>query len=101
MAYILATVSWEATAPITETHKNSKGKVITTHPWRMTWAPVEEVGHGHKRAYEHPVKVFSAADGSIRVTEWDGDQWTFELTRQTPQSTEGHRPASRHRWLAP
>jgi hypothetical protein len=92
MAYILATVSWEATAPITETHKNSKGKVITTHPWRMTWAPVEEVGHGHGRAYERPVKVFTAADGNIRVTEWDGDQWIVRADGSNTAVNKGASP---------
>lgn len=76
MAYILATTCWEASAPMTETHKNAKGKTITTHPWRMTWSPVEEAGRGKGRAYERPVKVFQQTDGAVRVTEWDGDRWT-------------------------
>jgi Chitinase class I len=78
MAYILATTAWEATAPVTETHKNAKGKTITSHPWRMTWSPVEESGHGKGRSYERAVKVAQLADGTVRVTEWDGDQWTVK-----------------------
>lgn len=76
MAYILATTAWEATAPTAEHHKNKKGKDVVTHPWRMTWSPVEEGGHGRGRSYEHAVKVAQQADGTVTVTEWDGDQWT-------------------------
>lgn len=75
MAYILATAAWEATAPTAEHHKNKKGKDVVSYPWRMRWAPIEEVGHGKGREYEHPVKVAQQADGTVKVTEWDGDQW--------------------------
>lgn len=94
MAYILATTCWEATAPMTETHKNAKGKEITTHPWRMSWAPVEEGGHGKGRDYEKPVKTQQLADGTVRVTEWDGDQFTVAADGTYKALSKGATPGA-------
>jgi len=43
-------------------------------------APVDEVGHGKGRRYHEPVKVATLADGSVRVTEQDGDQFSVSQT---------------------
>ncbi|HEX4807641.1 MAG TPA: hypothetical protein VH325_01850 [Bryobacteraceae bacterium] len=101
MAYILATVVREATAPMTETHKNAQGKTVTQRPWRMMWAPVEESGHGSGRSYEKPVKVFALADGNLRVTEWDGDQWTVKPDGSNKAITAGARPGTSPSMAAP
>jgi len=88
-AYMLATAMWETTSPLTFVVqvKNKKGQPIinkkTGKPvtvkqkkWLMTMAPVEEVGHGKGRRYHEPVKVAKLDDGSVRVTEQDGDQFS-------------------------
>jgi hypothetical protein len=86
-AYMLATVMWETTSPVTvEVQvKNKRGQpiirngqpvTVTQKKWLMTMAPVDEVGHGKGRRYHEPVKVAALADGSARVTEQDGDQFS-------------------------
>ncbi len=72
MAYILSTASVEAAHPLRQTNPKTGKK---TSPWRFMWSPVEEVGSGKGRRYEKPAKVFDLGDGTVRVTEWDGDQW--------------------------
>jgi hypothetical protein len=90
-AYILATVMWETTSPVTvEVQvKNKKGQPIVKNgkpvtvkqkKWLMTMAPVDEVGLGKGRRYHEPVKVAALADGSVRVTEQDGDQFSVSQT---------------------
>ena len=90
-AYMLATVMWETTYPVTvEVQvKNKKGQPIVKDgkpvtvkqkKWLMTMAPVDEVGHGKGRRYHEPVKVATLDDGSARVTEQDGDQFSVSKT---------------------
>ena len=107
-AYLLATVMWETTMPtvVEETVKNRRGQPVIKNgspvtvrhrKWLMTMAPVEEVGHGKGRRYHEPVKVATLADGSVRVTEQDGDQFSVSpdggvrsLTRRAAMgSTDG------------
>ncbi len=88
MAYMLATAYWETTSLEKETVPtlDKKGKqmvdkkgapmVHSRRRWAITMAPVEEVGHGANRQYFLPVKVKSLADGTARVTEQDGDQFS-------------------------
>ena len=87
-AYMLATVMWETTSPSNFSHVvvDKKGKpvlgkkgepvIVTQRKWLMTMAPVDEIGHGKGRKYHEPVKVKLLADGSVRVTEQDGDQFS-------------------------
>jgi hypothetical protein len=94
MAYMLATAFWETTYPSfkevavvnKKTHKPVLGangapvtkKIIVS--WRATMSPVDEYGFGKGKAgYYLPVKVMKLPDGSARVTENDGDQWTVNL----------------------
>lgn len=86
-AYMLATVMWETTSPTTVTHVvvNKKGQplldkkkqpiIVKQRKWLMTMAPVSEIGQGKGRAYHEPVKVRLLQDGSVRITEQDGDQF--------------------------
>ena len=88
-AYMLATVLWETTSPNTTTRAalNKKGQqlydkkgrpiVIKERKWQFTMAPVDEVGHGKGRRYQDPVKVKILENGSARITEQDGDQFTI------------------------
>ncbi len=86
-AYMLATVMWETTSPLTvevpvknkkgqPIIKNGKPVTVKRREWLMTMAPVEEVGHGKGRRYHEPVKMAVLDDGSVRVTEQDGDQFS-------------------------
>jgi hypothetical protein len=87
---MLATVAWETTLPATVERPafNKKGKplidktgkpVMLKHrQWLMTMAPVDEIGRGKGRRYHEPVKVKKLDDGSVRITEQDGDQ--FKIT---------------------
>lgn len=89
-AYMLATVMWETTYPTTVSHVavNKKGRpmvdkkgqpiVVKQRKWLMTMAPVNEIGQGKGRKYHEPVKVKLLPDGSVRITEQDGDQ--FQVT---------------------
>lgn len=90
MAYMLATVLKETTTLTSSEVRvlDKKGKPVLDkdgHPrvrkvrhWVTTMAPVPEVGHGAGRRYHEPVKVARLPDGSARVTEQDGDQWTVK-----------------------
>lgn len=90
-AYMLATTAWETTSPtrVERPAHTKKGKPIldkTGKPvmtksmrWLNTMAPVEEVGHGRGRRYSDPVKVKLLADGSARITEHDGDQFSISV----------------------
>ncbi|MBI5257179.1 MAG: glycoside hydrolase [Burkholderiales bacterium] len=88
-AYMLATVMWETTSPVKVSHvaRNKKGQplldkqkkpvIVTQRKWLMTMAPVSEIGQGKGRKYHEPVKVKRLADGSVRITEQDGDQFSI------------------------
>jgi Chitinase class I len=112
-AYILATVYWETTVPtkVTRTVLNKKGQpllnksgqavTVTERPWLMSMAPVNEIGAGKGRRYHEPVKVKKLADGSARVTEQDGDQFSVQasgrwlpLTKKATLGTVDGGPAS-------
>jgi len=106
-AYMLATVMWETTSlrTLTAPAVNKKGQPLTDRKgravvvkkrrWLMTMAPAVEVGHGKGRSYHEPVKIKKLADGSIRVTEQDGDQFTVSplgrITRLTRSAVMGTR----------
>jgi hypothetical protein len=86
-AYMLATVMWETTSPVTvrEQARNHKGQalhdkkgrpvMVSRRKWVVTMEPVAEVGRGKGRRYHLPVKVKQLPDGSVRITEQDGDQF--------------------------
>lgn len=104
-AYMLATVMWETTSPVTvEVQvKNKKGQPIVKkgkpvtvkeRKWLMTMAPVDEVGHGKGRSYHEPVKVASLADGSVRITEQDGDQFSVSPTGVVTPLSKGAKMGS-------
>ncbi|CAN7241008.1 glycoside hydrolase family 19 protein [Bosea sp. LjRoot237] len=100
-AYMLATVAWETTSPVTQfvQAKNKKGKplvdkagkavMLKRRAWLMTMAPVDEVGHGKGRKYHEPVKVAKLADGSVRITEQDGDQFKVTAAGAISKLTKG------------
>lgn len=77
-AYMLATVQWETTNLVKEEVKDKKGRTKIVKRWVHTMAPVEEVGHGKGRKYYEPVKVKPLNDGSVRITEHDGDQFIIK-----------------------
>lgn len=89
MAYMLATVLKETTHPETAELRvldkkgqpvlDKKGQPVTrkVRNWVVTMNPVAEVGFGKGREYHEPVKVFAFADGTARITEQDGDQFTI------------------------
>jgi hypothetical protein len=86
-AYMLATVMWETSYPITIRYVplNKKGQplldkrklpiVVKQRKWLTPMAPVNEVGEGRGRAYHEPVKVKHLVGGGVRITEQDGDQF--------------------------
>ena len=100
-AYMLATVMWETTSPSTFSHvavdkkgklllsKKGKPVMVTRRKWLMTMAPVDEIGHGKGRKYHEPVKVKLLLDGSARVTEQDGDQFSVSAAGKTKALTQG------------
>ena len=100
-AYMLATVMWETTSPSTFSHVavDKKGKpllskkgepvIVTQRKWLMTMAPVDEIGHGKGRKYHEPVKVKLLVDGSARVTEQDGDQFSVSAAGKVKALTKG------------
>jgi hypothetical protein len=87
-AYMLATVMWETTSPtkVSQVARNRKGQplldknkqpvMVSQRKWLITMAPVSEMGQGKGRRYHEPVKVKPQPDGSARITEQDGDQFT-------------------------
>jgi predicted chitinase len=113
-AYMLATVMWETTSPtkISQVARNRKGQplldknkqpVMVTHrKWLITMAPVSEIGQGKGRHYHEPVKVKLQPDGSVRITEADGDQFTVSaagvvrpVTRQARMGSAPGGPVSK------
>ena len=78
---------WETTSlqRVERPAHNRKGKLLKdrhgnpvmlkSRKWLITMSPVEEVGHGKGRRYHEPVKVKLLDDGSVRITEHDGDQF--------------------------
>lgn len=104
-AYMLATVMWETTSPtkVTQVARNRKGQplldknkqpvMVSQRKWLITMAPVSEIGQGKGRRYHEPVKVKPQPDGSVRITEQDGDQFTVSaagvMRPVTPQARMG------------
>lgn len=92
VAYMLATVLWETTSPITVARpaltkkgrplldKHNQPVMLRERKWLMTMAPVDEVGRGKGRRYYEPVKVKKLPSGSVRITEQDGDQFIVSPT---------------------
>lgn len=90
-AYLLATVLWETTSPVRVPHqvRNRRGQpvldrhrqpvVVMERRWLITMAPVSEIGEGRGRRYHEPVKVKTLPDGSVRITEQDGDQFSVAV----------------------
>jgi predicted chitinase len=86
-AYMMATTVWETTILVSEEHvaTDRKGKVlldkkgvpvrVRRRHWEHSMAPVDEVGHGRGRRYFEPVKIKLLDNGTVRVTEHDGDQF--------------------------
>lgn len=76
--------------------KKGRPIILKERKWLMTMAPVDEIGHGKGRRYRDPVKVKVFGDGSVRITEQDGDQ--FKVTRDgnssplTKGAAMGNRP---------
>jgi hypothetical protein len=95
-AYMLATAYWETASPTRVEKplfregkpvidkKTGKQATSVSRPWLMQMRPVDEVGKGHNREYFETVKVKKLADGRVRVTEQDGDQFimSYSGTRQ-------------------
>lgn len=91
MAYMLATVLKETTHPETQELRvlNKKGEPVLDkkgqpmvrklRQWVVTMAPMPEVGQGKGRRYHEPVKVTKLEDGTARVMEQDGDQFSISL----------------------
>lgn len=92
MAYMLATVLKETTHPETAEvrvldkkgqpvlDKNGQPKTREVRNWVVTMNPVAEVGFGKGRRYHEPVKVFKLEDGTARITEQDGDQFSINAS---------------------
>ena len=90
-AYMLATTMWETTVltSVETTALDRKGRVLKDKKgnpvrvrrkrWEHSMAPVDEVGHGKGRRYHEPVKIKSLPDGTVRITEHDGDQFLVRL----------------------
>lgn len=61
----------------------------------MSMTPVDEIGHGKKRRYHEPVKVKLLDNGSVRITEHDGDQFSItaagKITPLTKKAVMGAR----------
>ncbi|MDE2398661.1 MAG: glycoside hydrolase, partial [Burkholderiales bacterium] len=112
MAYMFATVLKETTHPearqvrvLDRKHrpvldKNGQPMTRTVRPWVVTMAPVAEVGHGAGRRYHEPVKVLRLEDGSVRVTEIDGDRFSVSkagvILPLTPKADLGARDGAPH-----
>lgn len=100
-AYMLATVLWETTYPVRISRpardragrplldRNGAPVMLNTREWRMTMAPVDEVGFGRGRRYHEPVKVKRLPDGSARITEADGDQFRVSVRALVTPLTRG------------
>jgi hypothetical protein len=56
--------------------------------WKMTMSPVDEFGFGKGRSYHMPVKVKRLPDGTARVTENDGDQFTVGVNGKSVAITK-------------
>jgi hypothetical protein len=100
-AYMLATVLIETTSRVEQLvpAKNKKGKALVDkagkpvmlkrRAWMMTMEPVNEADKGKGRDYHEPVKVAKLADGSVRITEQDGDQFKVTATGKISSLTKG------------
>ncbi|ABM30806.1 hypothetical protein QRO08_24005 [Paracidovorax citrulli] len=106
-AYMLATVMWETTSPVTVTKvatnkkgqplldKNRQPVVLKQKNWLMTMAPVAEIGHGKGRQYHEPVKVKLLPDGGARITGQDGDQFSVTAAGDVSPLTKGAKMGTR------
>jgi hypothetical protein len=86
-AYMLATVTWETTTLVEERRQifslggrpavDGRGKpvFVARRRWEMAMSPTSEIGRGRTKRYGAPCKVFVLPDGSVRLTEEDGDQF--------------------------
>jgi hypothetical protein len=93
MAYMLATAYWETShivhKQVTKTDpKTHKETTRDIKVWR-NMEPVEEVGHGAGRNYFLPAKVKRLPDGTARLTEHDGDQWTVGINGVAKKVNKG------------
>jgi hypothetical protein len=91
-AYMLATTMWETTSPtwierpvlnkkgLAVVGKNGQPVIVKQRKWQITMEPVSEIGGGKGRRYHEPVKIAKLIDGSVRVTEHDGDQFLVKPT---------------------
>lgn len=81
-AYMLATTFIESSHTVRvkrqTVDKQGHVKAHTTKVWR-NFRPIEEAGHGKGRDYYLPVKIRALPSGDVRVTEYDGEQWTVSL----------------------
>ena len=81
MAYLLATAYWETShivhKQVTQIDKKTKKEITRDIKVWRNLSPVEETGHGAGRNYFLPVKIKRLDNGTARVTEHDGDQWTI------------------------
>lgn len=105
-AYLLATTMWETTSPQRverpvlnkkgQSLRDKKGKPITVKHirWIMTMAPVEEIGHSKGHRYHQPVKVKLLADGRVRITEHDGDQFIVKADGKFKAISKGAKPGA-------
>lgn len=100
-AYMLATVLWETTSPtkVERPALDRKGRPLKNRDgtpamvkeirWQFTMSPVAEAGKGRGRRYQDPAKVAKAKDGTVRVTERDGDQFSVSTTGVAKATTKG------------
>jgi hypothetical protein len=83
MAYMLATITAESRELVQVQRVDSQGKPMvnpktklpmSTSQWQM-YEPANEMGHGKGLPYYETVKVNVLADGSVEITEGDGDRF--------------------------
>ncbi|MBI3229374.1 MAG: hypothetical protein HYZ45_04075 [Burkholderiales bacterium] len=61
----------------------------------LAMTPIDETGHGSGRNYYLPAKVKRNPDGTVTVTEMDGDQFSIGLNgKPTPLNRGGKRGTS-------
>ncbi len=83
MAYMLATITAESRELIQVPRLDSQGKPVinpktklpmSTGKWQM-YEPANEMGLGRGLPYYETVKVNALSDGSVEITEGDGDRF--------------------------
>lgn len=100
-AYMLATIMWETTSlhRVERPALNKQGKalhdkkgrpvMVKSRKWLISMAPVEEVGHGKGRKYHEPIKMKSLPDGTVHITEHDGDRFAVKSDGTIKPLTKG------------